>query len=325
MPRLDGQRLTRFLKQDELYAAIPIIILTGIASEDEGTILAFGADAYIAKGRIEDTMAHVLETFRWLEGRATPEETRNVVLGVEKLYPREMTRELLHIKGHLDTMLAHDGERAWSRSTRTTGSSTPTPPPAACSRATTTGSSASRSPASSRTRRHRGIPRRRPLRPEAAAAAAADRARPPRCCASPSRRCVDAEQLLRRARHPRGHHRAGAPRALAARADGGDRPERAGRALPARRRREDPRGEPGLRPILRQPEGRAAVGSPLGATSPAPVSRRSRSCRRAAAPRPARPRRGIHDPGLPGARRPHGLDDASRPPRAAGCSCSSRT
>jgi signal transduction histidine kinase/DNA-binding response OmpR family regulator len=106
MPRLDGQRLTRFLKQDPLYAAIPIVILTGIASEDEGTILAFGADAYIAKGRIEDTMAHVFETFRWLDARSPSRETRNVVLGVEKLYPREMTRELLHIKGHLDTMLS---------------------------------------------------------------------------------------------------------------------------------------------------------------------------------------------------------------------------
>jgi len=106
MPRLDGQRLTRFLKQDELYCAIPIIILTGIASEDEGAILSFGADAYIAKGRIEDTMVNVFETFRWLEGRATAGETRDVVLGVEKLFPREMTRELLHIKGHLDTMLA---------------------------------------------------------------------------------------------------------------------------------------------------------------------------------------------------------------------------
>jgi PAS domain S-box-containing protein len=106
MPRLDGQRLTRFLKQDELYAAIPIVILTGIASENEAAILAFGADAYIAKGRIEDTMTHVFETFRWLESRTDVHQTRDVVLGVEKLYPREMTRELLHLKGHLDTMLS---------------------------------------------------------------------------------------------------------------------------------------------------------------------------------------------------------------------------
>jgi signal transduction histidine kinase/DNA-binding response OmpR family regulator len=110
MPRLDGQRLTRFLKQDPLYAAIPVIILTGIASEDEGTILAFGADAYIAKGRIENTMVHILDTFRWLETRTGPKEKRTAVLGVEKLFPREMTRELLHIKGHLDTMLSLMGE-----------------------------------------------------------------------------------------------------------------------------------------------------------------------------------------------------------------------
>ncbi len=110
MPRLDGERLTRFLKQDPLYAAIPVIILTGIASEGEGTTLVAGADAYIAKGRIEDTMAHVLNTFHWIETRTGPEERRTEVLGIEKLYPREMTRELLHIKGHLDTMLSLMGE-----------------------------------------------------------------------------------------------------------------------------------------------------------------------------------------------------------------------
>ncbi len=106
MPRLDGQRLTRFLKQDELYGHIPIVILTGIAREDEGQFKNFGADAYIAKGRVDDTMAHVLETFAWLERRSGPAERRETILGIEKLFPREMTRELLHMKGHLDTMLA---------------------------------------------------------------------------------------------------------------------------------------------------------------------------------------------------------------------------
>ena len=83
MPRLDGERLTRFLKQDPLYAAIPVIILTGIASEDEGTLLAFGADAYIAKGRIQNTVNHILETFAWIEIRTGPDEKRCRVLGVE--------------------------------------------------------------------------------------------------------------------------------------------------------------------------------------------------------------------------------------------------
>jgi signal transduction histidine kinase/DNA-binding response OmpR family regulator len=106
MPRLDGQRLTRFLKQDEVYARIPIIILTGIATEDAGKLLGFGADAYIAKGKIDDAFVSILETFRWLEERTDPAEKRNTILGAEKLFPREMTRELLHIKNHLDTMLS---------------------------------------------------------------------------------------------------------------------------------------------------------------------------------------------------------------------------
>jgi PAS domain-containing protein len=42
--------------------------------------------------------------------RTGPEEKRTVVLGIDKLFPREMTRELLHIKGHLDTMLSLMGE-----------------------------------------------------------------------------------------------------------------------------------------------------------------------------------------------------------------------
>ena len=247
MPRLDGQRLTRFLKQDPLYSVIPIIILTGIASEDEGTILSFGADAYIAKGRIENTMAHVFDTFRWLEARTGPEEKRTVVLGVEKLYPREMTRELLHIKGHLDTMLSLMGEGVVEidQDHRILYAN-----PAACR---LFGSDD-----------HRlfgkafpgffGDPKRIeaylasvPCGTETSPPAAAVRARAP-----------DAAHLLLDARgasnycgvdrYPQGRHRPGAPGALPARAHGGDRPERPGRALPPRRRRDDPGLEPGLQP-----------------------------------------------------------------------------
>ena len=193
-------------------------------------------------------MAHVFETFRWLEGRTTPGETRNVVLGVEKLYPREMTRELLHIKGHLDTMLAmmEEGVVEIDQDHRILYAN-----PAACrliggddhqlfGKALSTFFDARE--------RRRAVPRQRPVRH-------GRRRPPPRCrsstatarCASPSRRSLDAEQLLRGAGHPQRRHRPGAPRALAARPDGGDRPARPGRALPARRRRDDPRGEPRLR------------------------------------------------------------------------------
>jgi len=104
MPKIDGQRLTRILKVDERYAGIPIVILTGIAAEEDGKLLAFGADAYIAKGKIEDTFTHIRETLQWIEKRATADVKREEVLGVDNLFPREMTKELLLVKQHFDTM-----------------------------------------------------------------------------------------------------------------------------------------------------------------------------------------------------------------------------
>jgi len=104
MPKIDGQRLTRILKTDERYAHIPVVILSGIAAEENGKLLAFGADAYIAKGKMDETFRHIKDTIGWLEERPSPEEKHENVLGAEGLYPREMTRELLLVKEHFDSM-----------------------------------------------------------------------------------------------------------------------------------------------------------------------------------------------------------------------------
>ncbi len=104
MPKIDGQRLTRILRTDERYAGIPIIILTGIAAEEDGKLLEFGADAYIAKGKIEETFRHIQDTIKWLEERPAPDTRSDKVLGIEALYPREMTKELLLVKEHFDSM-----------------------------------------------------------------------------------------------------------------------------------------------------------------------------------------------------------------------------
>jgi PAS domain S-box-containing protein len=104
MPKIDGQRLTRILKTDERYAHIPIVILSGIAAEEDDRIFAFGADAFIAKGKIDETFKHIQETLKWIEERREPTEKKGEVLGTEKLFPREMTKELLLVKQHYDSM-----------------------------------------------------------------------------------------------------------------------------------------------------------------------------------------------------------------------------
>ncbi len=50
LPKLDGFEVCRFLKFDEKYKKIPIIMLTARAQKiDEDTSKQVGADAYIAK------------------------------------------------------------------------------------------------------------------------------------------------------------------------------------------------------------------------------------------------------------------------------------
>jgi PAS domain S-box-containing protein len=104
MPKIDGRRMTRILKADERYAHIPIVILSGIAAEEDSRIFAFGADAFIAKGKIDETFKHIQETLKWIEERPEPTEKKAEVLGVEKLFPREISRELLLVKQHFDSM-----------------------------------------------------------------------------------------------------------------------------------------------------------------------------------------------------------------------------
>lgn len=50
LPGMDGLTAVRFLKQNPLTAAIPIIALTALAmKDDEAKAMAAGCDAYIAK------------------------------------------------------------------------------------------------------------------------------------------------------------------------------------------------------------------------------------------------------------------------------------
>jgi len=62
MPEMDGFTLTRNIKSDARFKAIPVVIhssLTGAANE--GHVKAVGADAYIAKFAVDELAATLLE------------------------------------------------------------------------------------------------------------------------------------------------------------------------------------------------------------------------------------------------------------------------
>jgi two-component system, chemotaxis family, sensor kinase CheA len=65
MPRMNGFELTRRVKTDPQLAGLPVILVTSLESpEDKARGIEVGADAYIVKGRFDQT--HLLETVEQL-------------------------------------------------------------------------------------------------------------------------------------------------------------------------------------------------------------------------------------------------------------------
>lgn len=93
MPRFDGARLSSFLKSQERYRDIPIIILSGILADEIEGVEEIRADAYIAKMPIEQ----IRQTLQEISSRlvAGPAEARPILSGFEKMYRREVVLELL--------------------------------------------------------------------------------------------------------------------------------------------------------------------------------------------------------------------------------------
>ncbi len=103
LPKIDGLRVCRYLKEDPRYASIPVVILTGIAAEATSRLKELKADAYIAKGKVEEIMVHVLATLKALEERKPL--ASSTILGLEKIYPRRLVRALLFTRGHQELLL----------------------------------------------------------------------------------------------------------------------------------------------------------------------------------------------------------------------------
>jgi len=108
MPKIDGDRLCQYMKATPHLRQIPVVILSGTLVEDQDKVLAIGADAYVAKGRLEDLRRNILATLKRLENNVA--SGTHTILGVEKAVPREQVKELLAIKRHKEAILRAVGE-----------------------------------------------------------------------------------------------------------------------------------------------------------------------------------------------------------------------
>lgn len=97
MPRIDGAKLCRIVRNTSDFKDIFLVVLSGIALEDDVNILELGADICIAKGPAATMKEHILNALYYYESGIRPSTD---IEGLQGLYPREVTRELLVNKRH---------------------------------------------------------------------------------------------------------------------------------------------------------------------------------------------------------------------------------
>jgi PAS domain S-box-containing protein len=107
MPNIDGQKLCRILRSDPRLRETKVVILSAIASEEAPNLDSLGADLCIAKGPLPEMSLHVQAV---LEDRVPWNSHPPLVLGAETIHPREITKELLATRRHLELILEHMSE-----------------------------------------------------------------------------------------------------------------------------------------------------------------------------------------------------------------------
>ena len=105
MPKVDGGRVCRYLREDPRFRHIPIVIFSGLSARDIAGLPGVSADAYVAKGPLQIVTKNVLSAIQHLEahGRSIPLDES--VYGYEGFRPRRMVGELLSLKRHYDLLL----------------------------------------------------------------------------------------------------------------------------------------------------------------------------------------------------------------------------
>lgn len=105
MPKVDGGRLCRYLREDSRLRHIPIVVFSALAARDIVGMQEVSADAYVAKGPLPIATKNLLAALQHLEldGRSAPLE--EAVFGYEGFRPRRLVSELLTMRRHADVLL----------------------------------------------------------------------------------------------------------------------------------------------------------------------------------------------------------------------------
>jgi PAS domain S-box-containing protein len=104
MPKIDGDKLCQIVRNMPHLKDCYLVILSAAVAELDFDHTEIGADAYIAKGPFESTARHVLAAIEASEAPREDEESKEIK-GLDSVYARRLTKELLSRNRHLETIL----------------------------------------------------------------------------------------------------------------------------------------------------------------------------------------------------------------------------
>jgi len=102
MPNIEGEKLCQIIRRVPELKDVYLVILSAIAVEEEIDLTKSGANAYIAKAPFKKMGQHILTI---LDKAEQMEDLKDEVLGLENVFPREITKELLSTKRDFEITL----------------------------------------------------------------------------------------------------------------------------------------------------------------------------------------------------------------------------
>jgi two-component system cell cycle sensor histidine kinase/response regulator CckA len=104
MPKIDGDKLCHIVRKMPHLKDCYLVILSAAVAELDFDHTEIGADAYIAKGPFNVMGKHVLAAVEASEVPRKDDEPKPIK-GLESIYARQLTKELLSRNRHLETVL----------------------------------------------------------------------------------------------------------------------------------------------------------------------------------------------------------------------------
>lgn len=104
LPNINGDKLCKIIRRMEHLKDVYLIIMTAAAPELNLDPSSIGANALIAKGSFQETVKHIFALIEDEETLRYDRQTQDIK-GLDSVFPRRMTRELIEKNSYLQTLL----------------------------------------------------------------------------------------------------------------------------------------------------------------------------------------------------------------------------